>query len=419
MTMAEPISAATMLVDESPNEEGVLLDAVRRIEPDPKGYFGIHIHLSELRQQYRQDRYIRIAVRSFDTLTFNQEATIYVLTNSDVVLLCHDVAVEELDQPLSRVRTLFSEDPLTFGEEGTLDDRFTSWYDLSQPADYATFLALVEDIVDKALPRQQRGADGSNGAGRAMAGEPLSPSNLTAINERLQRTHLADLIRRQSAVLVHPGAQGEVMFREHYVSMIDLQRRLCPDVNLFGNTWLFQYLTETVDRRLLSVMSQSEYAPADDAISMNLNVSTVVSTAFQNFHEKARERVDKVIIELQTVDIFADMNAYVQARDWLQGQGYRVLIDGLTPLSLQFFDPSHLHADYVKIVWTPEFLSGVDDPRMSEMKDVIRDAGKEKVILVRVDSEEAVVWAVNLGIRRFQGHYIDRLVDAMIAKGII
>ena len=415
--MAEPISAATMIVDESPNEEGVLLEAVRRIEPDPKGYFGIHIHLSKLRQQYRQDRYIRIAVRSFDTLTFNHEATLYVLTNSDVVLLCHDVPVEELDQPLNRVRTLFSEDPLTFGEEGTLDDRFTNWYDLSQPADYATFVALVEDIVDQAQPRRPR--DAGDGTGRAMAGEPLSPANLTAINERLQRTHIADLIRRQSAVVVHPGAQGEVLFREHYVSMIDLQRRVCPDVNLFGNTWLFQFLTETVDRRLLSVLSQSEYAPADEAISLNLNVSTVVSSAFQKFHEKARERADKVVIELQTVDIFADMGAYVQARDWLQDQGYRVLIDGLNPLSLQFFDPSHLHADFVKIIWTPEFLGGIDDQRMSEMQDVVRDAGKEKVILVRVDSEEAVVWALNLGIRRFQGHYIDRLVEAMIAKGII
>ena len=413
--MAEPISAATMLVDESPNEEGVLLDAVRRIEPDPKGYFGIHIHLSALRQQYRQDRYIRIAVRSFDALTFNHDATLYVLTNSDVVLFCHDVPVEELDQPLARVRTLFSEDPLTFGEEGTLDDRFTTWYDLSQPADHVTFVALVEDMVDKAGPARQRGAD----AGRAMAGEPLSPTNLTAINERLQRTHIADLIRQQSAVVIDPGARGDVLFREHYVSMIDLQRRLCPDVNLFGNTWLFQYLTETVDRRLLSVMSQPDYAPAEDAISLNLNVSTVVSTAFQNFHEKARERADKIVIELQTVDIFADMAAYVQARDWLRGQGYRVLIDGLNPLSLQFFDPSHLHADFVKIIWTPEFLGGIDEQRMSEMQDVVRDAGKEKVILVRVDSEEAVVWALNLGIRRFQGHYIDRLVDAMIEKGII
>ena len=415
--MAEPISAATMLVDESPNEEGVLLDAVRRIEPDPKGYFGIHIHLSALRQQYRQDRYIRIAVRSFDALTFNHDATLYVLTNSDVVLLCHEVPVEELDQPLARVRTLFSEDPLTFGEEGTLDDRFTTWYDLSQPADHATFVALVEDMVDKAGPARQRGADA--GAGRAMAGEPLSPTNLTAINERLQRTHIADLIRQQSAVVVDPGAQGDVLFREHYVSMIDLQRRLCPDVNLFGNTWLFQYLTETVDRRLLSVMSQPDYAPSEGAISLNLNVSTVVSTAFRNFHEKARERADKIVIELQTVDIFADMGAYVQARDWLRGQGYRVLVDGLNALSLQFFDPSHLDADFIKVIWTPEFLGGMDDQRMSEMQDVVRDAGKEKVILVRVDSEEAVVWALNLGLRRFQGHYIDRLVDAMIAKGII
>ena len=41
------------------------------------------------------------------------------------------------------------------------------------------------------------------------------------------------------------------------------------------------------------------------------------------------------------------------------------------------------------------------------------------MILARADSEDAIKWALGLGIQRFQGHFIDRVVDAMITKGII
>jgi len=46
-------------------------------------------------------------------------------------------------------------------------------------------------------------------------------------------------------------------------------------------------------------------------------------------------------------------------------------------------------------------------------------AGKNKMVLSRVDSEGAILWGLQLGIHRFQGHYADIIVEKMIAKGII
>ena len=113
------------------------------------------------------------------------------------------------------------------------------------------------------------------------------------------------------------------------------------------------------------------------------------------------------------------MEAYADARDMLQENGYRVLIDGLNPLSLQFFDPALLEANLVKINWGQEFENEDSKTRVNDMRQVVQNVGADNVILGRVDSKDAVIWALSLGVSRFQGFYIDTIVDAMLAKGII
>ena len=416
--MAETGFASSLPDDEAQSEESLLLGQVNRIGETPKGYFAIHVHLSELRPQYRQPRYIRIAARSFDSLTSAHESTLYIMGNGDMVVICRDVPVNDIDPAVLKLRSLFSEDPLTFGAEGSLDDRFTTWYDLAQPSDFAGFHAAVEDLVAAAEERARKAREGEGPHG-AMRGEPLTPSNLTEVNGRLQGVRIDDLIQRQSAVEVHPGAKGDILFREHFISMMELRERIAPEINLFSDAWLFQYLTETVDRRILAALAQSDFVTMKDDISVNLNIATVLSPGFQSFHEKARDQASRVVIEIQIIDIFADYPAYTAARDWLRGHGYRVLIDGLNPLALQFFDPGTLVPDFVKVAWNPEFLAGIPDDRVNDMRQAVESVGSEGMILARADSEDAIKWALGIGIQRFQGHFIDRVVDAMITKGII
>jgi EAL domain-containing protein (putative c-di-GMP-specific phosphodiesterase class I) len=329
------------------------------------------------------------------------------------------VPVDELDGPIFKLRALFSEDPLTVGEEGSLDDRFTTWYDLAQPQDYYSFIDVVAELAAQAHERAQRPTSANDSRQTAMAGEPLQPANLGHINTRLQSVSLEGLIREQSAVEVKNGLTGKILFREYFMAMGDLQKRVSPAINLFANTWLFQYLSETLDRRMLQVQAQRDFNKLNHPISLNLNISTIVSPGFRAFHERVEGNTRKVVIELQTVDIFADMAAYNRARTWLQEHGYRVLIDGLTLLSLQFFDPGLLKADLIKLSWSNEFMRGLADERLAEVRDVIEHTGKEKVVLARVDSEDAVVWGLGLGITRFQGYFVDKLVERMVSRGIL
>ncbi len=113
------------------------------------------------------------------------------------------------------------------------------------------------------------------------------------------------------------------------------------------------------------------------------------------------------------------MDSYFSARDWLRDAGYRVLIDGLSPLSLQFIDPGLFDADFVKIGWSPEFMGDVPKYRMIEMHDIVEHTGFDRVILSRVESDAAVKWGLEIGIQRYQGRYADRIVEAMVLKGIV
>lgn len=415
--MAATGASTSFPVGEASTEETLLLNRLRSLTKEHKGYFVVHMHLSNLRPGNRKPHFINIAARNFEELLTNFSATLYKLSNDDFVLLCRDVPIEELDLVILKTRQLFSEDPLTDSEDGSLDDKFTSWYDFANPADLSSFIDTANKLTIEALQRKKKPEETQ--PMNTLLGSRLDPSSTADIRLKLQRVDMENLIDEQTCIVVYPSDKGEILFREKFISMRALQKRVAPDVNLFGSPWLFLYLTETVDRRLLGIVSQGNFASLNHAISLNLNISSVLGREFQHFHHRVGKNTDKVVVEFQLIDVFSDMNAYANAREMLQENGYRVLIDGLNPLSLQFFDPSLLLADLIKINWGQEFENENAEDRMEDMRSVVRDMGRENVILARTDSEKAVSWAVSLGITRFQGFYIDDLVDAMVAKGII
>jgi EAL domain-containing protein (putative c-di-GMP-specific phosphodiesterase class I) len=176
---------------------------------------------------------------------------------------------------------------------------------------------------------------------------------------------------------------------------------------------LFQYLTETLDKRVLAVLANRDIEGLANPVSLNLNVGTILSRDFQKFHKAVGKNASKVVVEMKMIDIFADMNTYGYARDTLQEMGYRVLVDGLSLLGLQFFEPGLLQSDFVKINWDQEFEGEANAGRLAQMREVVAATGKDSVILSRVDTEEAVKWGLRVGVSRFQGFFIDDLMSKL------
>lgn len=419
--MAKAVPSSLLGMDPMSGEEEPLLEHLRRLSDMRTGAYAIQIHLSELKSSNRKPHFLRVARRAFEPLEHSYDATLFRLSNQDFVLSCRDVPIDEVDRAVSKVRSLFADDPLASPEEGSLEDHFTTWYDIGQEEDYAHLKEEIAEISAKAevLRKEHERAQKASEANRGLTGEPLTPKNLATINQELMATRLSDLIRQQPAMRVLPPNQGEVLFREYFVSMADLQSRVAVNVNLFSSTWLFHYLTETVDKRMLVIIGRRDFTKAKDPVSINLNIATVLSQEFNHFHKTVAEHAGKVVIEIQLTDVFADLGLFHFCRESLQARGYRVLIDGLTPLALEFFDPSLLKADYVKVAWGPEFAVEMPADRLVDLRAMVERIGRDRMVLARVDSEEAVRWGLGIGIQRFQGYYVDTLVERMISKGLL
>ena len=74
----------------------------------------------------------------------------------------------------------------------------------------------------------------------------------------LANMDLSDLIRRQPVCAVLPRAAPQPLFAELYAAIRELAETLLPGVDLAADTWLFQRLAESLDRRLLSCLVSHE-----------------------------------------------------------------------------------------------------------------------------------------------------------------
>lgn len=403
-------------VNESRTPESSLLDHVERVAHSRSGRFAVHVKLSDLQAHNRQPHHIRIASRSFDTLLTSTEAQLYILSNGDLFLLCRDLRIDDVDYVIDKVRTLFKGDPLTRPNSSTGGDDFATWFDLE-----LDFNVLHETVSALAAatdrPRWVReDASAGRGASTEFVGQALDPVALGKIDDSIRRSRIADLVREQSAVIIGADGTERILFNECYVSIGELQRRHAPGFNLISNLWLFQHLTETIDSRLLAFLSRTDIGTREQNISVNLNTSTVLSSVFQAFDQAIGAAAEKVTVEFQLVDIFADLDRYTDARDWLRERGYLVLIDGLNPMSIRYFDASLLVPNFVKLSWGDEFSGGGSIEDSAEMMEIVERIGAKRLILARTDSEDALTWALTHGIRRFQGYFIDKLVAQQFAK---
>ena len=392
--------------------ERSLLDHVERVAPGRAGGCAVMFNLSRLRPDHRKPHHIRIASRTFDSLLNSSDAQLYVLSNGDLVIMCQDVEIDDLDPLVDKVRRLFRDDPVAQRTQQTTTDGFINWYHFE--IDYNDFLTRVSAWSDD-------GTGGANGhraaeaaAGFGIDGRALDPPGLAKITESVAGASLDELIRGQPAVIVGADGIERILFRECFISIGELQDRVAPGFNLGSNTWLFQHLIETIDRQMLPSLGRKIFDSLKDDIGINLTLDTVRSEEFQRFDKMVADHRGRIVVELQPIDIFSDINGYGLVRDWLRQRGYRVLVDGLNPLALRYYHPGDLEADYIKVVWGTEFAASESAETHAAIAEVIDGVGRHRFILASTASEDALRWALGLGIRRFQGDFIDTLVARQI-----
>ena len=238
----------------------------------------------------------------------------------------------------------------------------------------------------------------------------FTPEMLARVSKALQNTDFSNMIRRQSVCIILEEAQPQPLFEEVFVSIADLGESILPGVSLTATPWLFQDLTETLDKRVLNSVSRHDDGAFTHDFSLNLNISTILSEEFREFDDNIRSGMkNTIVLELQPIDIFSDLRSYLTARDYAQNLGYKICIDGITYKTLKFIDRERLAADYIKLTWNQDLPFALQED--AALTEKLLNIGPNRAILCRVDDEEALLVARKYNITLFQGRYIQHLLS--------
>jgi len=386
--------------------ESLLYDAAERIGRLRQGRQALHLHLSQLLSANRSEGRIRIAFRMFESMVSVYRGQLFLLSNSDILLICKEAPISELDAIVYKLRALFATDPLTYADAPEGGDRFVTLYDIE--IDYDRFFSLCATLLEEV-----RKARAEAERDPAPKRRPLEADALVQVLEGIGSSDIAGVVRRQACIRILDRTSAEVEFQEFYMSIADLQKALAPDIDLLSNRWLFQHLSQALDQQVLAALRDTGFRALPKAFSLNLNMATIESAAFQGFEAGLRRQAG-LVVEFQLVDIFNNLDGFFRARDQLRAHGHKSLLDGMSPVTLQFIDCELFDTDYVKLSWSGDLL---DDIRTAEIQHALGPVGLDKVILSRCDSETAVSWGLSIGIRMFQGRFLDSMIAATTMAG--
>lgn len=414
--------------------EAKLVDMVGDIQEESSEWRAVHFHFSKLLEHYRSDYQIKIAVNLINDLMKAYQGGIFVCADSDIIVLSRGANKAQLEKVIFQLRYLFMDDPLAYGPDGQEMSEFCTLFDLSVQ------WQMLMDTVKRKMVMAQRGASagasaeplakappapmpipkepmksapsGSSSSGQQQRPSSFTPAHLANVERELSNADLSKVLRRQPVCASVPSMMIRRVFDELYINIAHLRQLLRMDVDFSSNRWLFKYLTQILDERMLDLLRRNATRYFDTPVSLNLNVPTLLSNKFADFDAALNPAIKvSIVIEIQVADVFADMAAFMVAKESVQKLGYRVCLDGLTNLSFTQIDRERLGFDLAKLQWNADMESDLKSKENKRVADAIKACGPNRVILCRCDSRHAVDYGQALGVSLFQGRFLDKVIN--------
>lgn len=377
--------------------EKYLLTALDRVAKNALGYAVLYINISKLKPKNRHPEFVKIIAMLFESIIGAAKGSMYILSNGDIAILSKNITPSEIDEAVKKLRAGLAADPVL-----SHDSRdFALVY--SFPRDFFPFYAKVEKMV------QENNAAETE---ELPVKEPIEAEDMDKIISTLDDIDMAELVKRQSVMRVHNNEFTDLM-QEFFVAVKDLSRYFGDNKDLVANRWLFQYLTQVLDKKTLAAFASAEITEWPEKISLNLNLSSVFSKEFVEFAKNFLKPAQQIIVEVQMMDILNNLNLYHEVKDILHKGGHKLLIDSLSPASLSMLNLDKLAPDMIKIFWEPLLAYDTDN---QSLKNAVEYMKPENVILAKCDGAEAMRWGLSYGLNTFQGPYIDEIEIALIRR---
>ena len=359
--------------------EKYMLETLDRISRNRSEYRVLYVNVSKLKPKNRHPRFVKIIARIFDDLVSVVNGTMFVLSNGDFAVLGKNISEKVVNDTVEKLRRGLITDPIWTNYSSS---EFTRIY---MPEDFDDLYKIIEGmmtdnfIIDASIYRT-----------------PLDAGQVDIVKSHLDEINIVDLIKHQKVLKLEGSNSFKILFEEFFVAVKDLSKKFDKTVDLVGNKWLFLYLTQVLDKKTMYSFMFSNIKNKPEKISLNLNLLTIFLPEFEDFVKQILTEGQKIVAEVQVMDILNNMPLYFDARNFLHNHGCEVLIDATSVEMLQALDVGSLSPDYVKIFWHGLMEEYADS---EEIKLLIKELGVDKIILAKCLDEKAVRWGIKNGIR--------------------
>ncbi len=299
------------------------------------------LHIDRLPPDLTRPHHVRLARDALSSLARADRAQVFELSNARLAIIWRSNGDDELLQARQALHHLLSGQPArhlhVLGEILTL-------YDLPSQANW------MLDEISKPVMRARPSGPGLR----------LDVSGLAQLEATLGQADLSGFARwRPIMRLVHP--HPVLAWEERFFAAHDIASSLCADIAIKADSWLFQRLTRTLDRRMLALLASPRELRGCGTFAINLNVETILSEDFLRFDEALPISLrGGVILNVRAADVLADVPGFIFARQFAKARGYRLLLAGANAQLLRLFDVEGAGIDYVQVAWSEDLPGSLD-----------------------------------------------------------
>lgn len=401
--------------------EQALLDHARRQMEVRRKETAVIVYLSRA-SGYTYDNYV-YAINMFRGLVDRFQGQLFILNNRDLVFCYEGPAGEPaVRSAVFNIRLLF--DVPSSAQDVDGDGSFATWIDVGQEPH--RLLEYAQERMEEKIRRHGAASvyTAVDGTREDTVDSLVTPS--LALIDRflllLERTELRSLFHWQSVCQL--GAEADrprPVFQEVSISMPELERTLMPGAGLTADRYLFQFVTRALDKRVMALLAERPADMPTSDFSINMNVETFFSREFKAFDESLDDDTRKtIVLEFPRVEVLSDIAAFLAARDGARKRGYKLAIDGLTPVVMPFIRLQDMELDFIKFRWRPDMVGSEEEMARSEISGVMERCRDSRIVLYHCESEAALEYGRQLGIELYQGYYVDDLLkNSALPQGTV
>lgn len=384
----------------------LLLEYLRVLEPRAAERRAVRLAAGRLKPLGHLPEHRRSASQSLMALANAGVGELFVLCNDELLFFYGSEHAATVNGELNRLSNFFTDN--TAGKSGGAIDHCITRLDCRTDFPELVRLAKIQVRLGNEAAATAARDRREMTAGRRQE-TPLTLDTLTKLESALAGADLSSLVNRHSVCRL----DGEVLkpsFTELTVSIAGLATTVVPGLNLTSNIWLFDVFTETLDRRMLSMLVRPDEMSAFSSLSLNLNVATLLSEEFMAFDQAMNTaRRGNLVIELKDKDVFHDLPTYLLVRDLLHQKGYRFCLDGVGWRTLDLIDGIKLGFDFVKVN-VDQAIDESGEHLGARLAWMVKRVGAQRFILSRVEAPQMLTMGRDAGVALFQGRLIEKML---------